>query len=74
MLIIAEIIKSRALKWLTMSVAATRFGHTEGRVCLAYNLENKKIVSVGSDGEMRVWAGQTQSHDMTHVCVMKILF
>ena len=41
-----------------MSVAATRFGHTEGRVCLAYNQTNNKIVTVGSDGEMRVWAGQ----------------
>ena len=50
-----------------MSVAATRFGHTEGRVCLAYNQDNKKIVSVGSDGEMRVWAGQehTMSWDMS---------
>jgi len=40
-----------------MSVAATRFGHTEGRVCLAYNDKNKKIATVGSDGEMRVWTG-----------------
>lgn len=43
-----------------MSVAATRFGHTEGRVCLAYNQSNNKIVTVGSDGEMRVWAGQSK--------------
>ena len=43
-----------------MSVAATRFCHSEGRVCLAYNQTNNKIVSTGSDGEMRVWAGQAE--------------
>jgi len=40
-----------------MSVAATRFGHTEGRVGVAYGKEGEKIVTIGSDGEMRVWAG-----------------
>ena len=66
-----------------MSVVDTRFGHTEGRVCLAYNEKNNKviqhsypspclassiyycfkIVSVGSDGEMRVWSGNVPQHD-----------
>ena len=55
---ITEIILNTTYRWYKMSVAATRFGHTEGRVCLAYNQANNKIVTVGSDGEMRVWAGQ----------------
>jgi len=40
-----------------MSIAATRFGHTEGRVGVVYGKEGEKIVTIGSDGEMRVWAG-----------------
>ena len=61
-----------------MSVAATRFAHAEGRVCLAYKSDGEKVgedrggvmltdwkykdlplqvVSVGTDGEMRVWTG-----------------
>jgi len=40
-----------------MSIAATRFGHTDGRVGLAYGQDGEKIVTIGTDGEMRVWAG-----------------
>lgn len=40
-----------------MSIAATRFGHTEGRVGLAYGKDGEKIVTIGTDGEMRVWTG-----------------
>jgi len=40
-----------------MSIAATRFGHTEGRVGLAYGKNGEKIVTIGNDGEMRIWAG-----------------
>jgi len=40
-----------------MSIAATRFGHTEGRVGVAYGKDGEKIVTIGTDGEMRVWAG-----------------
>jgi len=40
-----------------MSVAATRFGHTDGKVGLVYGKNGEKVVTIGSDGEMRVWAG-----------------
>jgi len=40
-----------------MSIAATRFAHTEGRVGLAYGKEGEKMVTIGTDGELRVWAG-----------------
>ena len=29
-----------------MSVVDTRFGHTEGRVCLAYNEKNNKVIII----------------------------
>ena len=29
-----------------MSVVDTRFGHTEGRVCLAYNEKNNKVIRI----------------------------
>ena len=80
-----------------MSVVDTRFGHTEGRVCLAYNEKNNKviiishsychtssifclkIVSVGSDGEMRVWSGNVPqttliiSYDPVLTILVKVL-
>ena len=41
----------------SMSVAATRYTHIEGRVCLAYRSDGEKVVSVGTDGELRIWTG-----------------
>ena len=40
-----------------MSVTRTRWGHPAGRVWLAYNQDKYGILTVGSDGEVRVWDG-----------------
>ena len=47
------------LKRVTMSfsVLGTRFGHTEGRVSLAYSPDGEKVVTLGYDGELRTWTG-----------------
>ena len=39
------------------SVVATRFAHTAGHISLFYKWDGDGVISVGSDGEMRVWAG-----------------
>lgn len=39
------------------SVVATRFAHTSGHVSLFYKWDGEGVISVGSDGEMRVWSG-----------------
>ena len=79
-----------------MSVAATRFAHIEGRMCLAIKGDGEKvrgnicwtghrrdqkyngnvpmqIVSVGIDGELRVWAGIEDDDCESHLIGDEVL-
>ena len=42
---------------MSFSVLGTRFGHTEGRVSVGYSHNGEKIVTLGCDGELRIWTG-----------------
>jgi hypothetical protein len=50
-----------------MTTVATRLGHTNGRVYLAYDNCGQKIVTIGDDGEMRVWAGMDDDKCVSHL-------
>ena len=50
-----------------MPTVVTRLGHTNGRVYLAYGNNGKKIVTIGNDEEMRVWAAVDNDKCVSHL-------